>query len=972
MKPWSSSTQTGSASNMNGNAFMAESNTPQAQTPRRNSRFIPEAERGWYTPEQRPTSSMMRRSSSGQSSPSGWFENRRRSSITAFKAKWASPTWEKKQLPKGEEVLTGQEDTMVAPPQIEMTEEAEEEALSSGNEEEDDDDPRLHARHPRERSSSVPDLPQMQIARSRTPSRKDRNEREIEQPQPAKESLGAKRGQPMKINLESLQTAVNKKHVNPEEPPTPLQLTNQNSFTPSLELQRTRSIHHPSRGYAWKPESHKEHKGYVPPSHRNPTSMQAFYDSHFGSSSGFRSVAGLADDMFHPIGSAKHMLSKLGNTKKHNAEKKIKQQQQDAINGGVIDESALQESSSSSSKDSFLSWRGLPFSPAIFGMGSSSSMQANEQQASQKRTVHPGEYEPELIPTVHRDPHTHRYFKKLEGNVVILGGYRGSILRDATTHQMIWVPLKVGVGLRRPTLELGLTEAAEDNSEELVIADEMLSGIGNMVDTGKRLLVRCAHKKRTKVHSWGFDWRLTLSKSSEKFEKFLQELYDASSDQVENRKGAKVVAHSMGGLVAMHALARTKNPKIFESLVFASTPFLGTANILGPFAYGDAALWNDEICSPRATFSFRSSFYLLPTHPTNEKEKIDTAAGRCFEEEDGKPHDVDFLDPETWNDLGFSPCVQRGGRKAAADYLRKNATKKSISIDGQIEDTNTQRETSLLTKKSSRNDPEKDSTDKVPAMPLANVQMDGEDISSSKPAKAVNVAIQKGQKLAGDEDDTEHTLHPANRQESNDQQAKEEGIDEEAEEAMSWAYLEKTLAETKQFFYELRTSFKQESFEKGLYPPISILTSGRTPTVRGALVWPKGSEALEKQEAKAKAKAVEEGKPEPELPITTDEDHWKRTARLRDYSRMLYAPGDGVILRESSISLPGQWGKLLVKDDASLDERGKHPLTNEEGVVETSHRHVTLLSDVDGIGRCLEACRRARMNGWPKVAVTKS
>jgi hypothetical protein len=41
------------------------------------------------------------------------------------------------------------------------------------------------------------------------------------------------------------------------------------------------------------------------------------------------------------------------------------------------------------------------------------------------------------------------------------------------------------------------------------------------------------------------------------------------------------------------------------------------------------------------------------------------------------------------------------------------------------------------------------------------------------------------------------------------------------------------------------------------------------------------------------------------------------------------------------------------------DDDDKNALTNHEGVVETSHRHVTLLSDVDGIGRCLEACRRA-------------
>ena len=160
MKAWTSSSSSPYA-NTNGNATLSESNTSQGQAPRRNSRFIPEAERGWYTPEPitRPTSSMMRRSSSGQSTPSGWFESRRRSSITALKAKWVtSPAWERKQLPKGQEVLTGYEDALIAP-EIEMTEEAEEEeedAFSSDNDEEDDDNvvvvevlPLLNAREPR-------------------------------------------------------------------------------------------------------------------------------------------------------------------------------------------------------------------------------------------------------------------------------------------------------------------------------------------------------------------------------------------------------------------------------------------------------------------------------------------------------------------------------------------------------------------------------------------------------------------------------------------------------------------------------------------------------------------------------------------------------------------------------------------------------------------------------------------------------
>lgn len=139
---------------------------------------------------------------------------------------------------------------------------------------------------------------------------------------------------------------------------------------------------------------------------------------------------------------------------------------------------------------------------------------------------------------------------------------------------------------------------------------------------------------------------------------------------------------------------------------------------------------------------------------------------------------------------------------------------------------------------------------------------------------------------------------------------------------------------------------------------MAILTSGRTPTVRGALVWP--------QEVGGKD---EEADPTvPRYEYVKNDEHWKETPRAGDYSRMLYAPGDGVILRRSSVTMPGQWGRCLVrggKDAAANHDGGEtsaltQPLTSEEGTVETSHRHVTLLSDVDSVGRCLEACRRAR------------
>ncbi|KDN42211.1 hypothetical protein K437DRAFT_257988 [Tilletiaria anomala UBC 951] len=52
---------------------------------------------------------------------------------------------------------------------------------------------------------------------------------------------------------------------------------------------------------------------------------------------------------------------------------------------------------------------------------------------------------------------------------------------------------------------------------------------------------------------------------------------------------------------------------------------------------------------------------------------------------------------------------------------------------------------------------------------------------------------------------------------------------------------------------------------------------------------------------------------------------------------MRCAPDNGVFLRSSTAALPGEWEKLLAT------------------TVKRSHRHDTLLSDIMGIGECLQA-----------------
>jgi hypothetical protein len=55
-----------------------------------------------------------------------------------------------------------------------------------------------------------------------------------------------------------------------------------------------------------------------------------------------------------------------------------------------------------------------------------------------------------------------------------------------------------------------------------------------------------------------------------------------------------------------------------------------------------------------------------------------------------------------------------------------------------------------------------------------------------------------------------------------------------------------------------------------------------------------------------------------------------------DYSRRLYAEGGGIVLYESAIALPESWKGQL------------------EGIVNSSHGHVSLLGDLKSVGKALE------------------
>lgn len=237
--------------------------------------------------------------------------------------------------------------------------------------------------------------------------------------------------------------------------------------------------------------------------------------------------------------------------------------------------------------------------------------------------------------------------ERLYGNVVMLGGYRGSVLRDARTHKRLWIPLKVGFGFRKADLGLGLEEEDELRSAETVIATSMLAQVGGWIDLGKKLKERLKQASHAQLHpssslslpfspppsppaidplrpplrfhSWGYDWRRSLELSSAELITFLEGLKRESAARGEGPGGeglgATVIAHSMGGLVVLHALAEASDPTIFGGIVFAGTPWQGCVNTLGPLRLGGGVAFNAKVGSPDICFSWRSGFYFLPRPP---------------------------------------------------------------------------------------------------------------------------------------------------------------------------------------------------------------------------------------------------------------------------------------------------------------------------------------------------------------------
>lgn len=392
---------------------------------------------------------------------------------------------------------------------------------------------------------------------------------------------------------------------------------------------------------------------------------------------------------------------------------------------------------------------------------------------------------------------THPYLDKalenLTGDIVIMGGYRGSILRSAKPpFRQLWVPVKVGLNIRRVNLEVGLQPEDEENMRDEIFASGMLSHIGP-VDMGRRLLKRLRACKnvqegRLRVHDYGYDWRLSPHFLSDRLIEFLKCLRSNAPDVPKDQKGATIIAHSMGGLITRHAVNR--NPGLFAGVIYAGVP-QHCVNILGPLRNGDEVLLSSKVLTAQVNFTLRSSYLLLPDD------------GKCFiNRETKEEYPVNFFDVEHWKQYAWSPCI--------APALPPVNLPENKTLFGSV-------------------------TDMLPSMP--SLPLPGRKSSVTKPkdekSNLADAAVTASRKMNDIANPTgTHAVDPQMSTPSS--VSANNGPQSTIPLPYAIAYLKRTLDATLAFKAELAPNLIYAA--TNAYPPLAILYANNTPTVSAARV----------------------------------------------------------------------------------------------------------------------------------------
>ncbi|KAJ5817550.1 hypothetical protein N7447_007558 [Penicillium robsamsonii] len=513
-------------------------------------------------------------------------------------------------------------------------------------------------------------------------------------------------------------------------------------------------------------------------------------------------------------------------------------------------------------------WGSRPFLPDLGNGPSNNNGVSTAKKEQPPRAVTPPPPTPRTNPNP-THPILEEAMAELTGDVVILGGYRGSILRSAKPpHRQLWVPMKVGLNLRKVDLEVGLNPEDEERMEETIIPSGVLSHVGP-VDVCRRLMKRLrksenAQRGEMRVHDYGYDWRLSPELLSRRLISFLESLpCNQEPAPGDPRRGATVIAHSLGGLITRHAV--NERPDLFAGVVYAGVP-QHCVNILGPLRSGDDVLLSSRVLTAQVNFTFRTSFALLPED------------GHCFiDKQSKKEFRIDFFDAKTWEEHRLSPCM---GPALPAPPTTTNSNILNF------------KDIPLLGKRFSmgpRDDSDEFLTQDLHNVPVSAVDKDIQARNANSPHNPSSYAAYAAEKAQNPADGLVGPgAHPRGS-------AATSKIATASTIPLPVAreYLQRTLADTKRFKENLW--FRPELHSENRYPPAAVLYGKTLPTVYGARVVSR--ESIKQVDA---------------------------------YDDLAFAAGDGVCLASAAMLPPGY---RIIKGGLVKSDRGHVSLLGDlEGV----------------------------------------
>lgn len=250
--------------------------------------------------------------------------------------------------------------------------------------------------------------------------------------------------------------------------------------------------------------------------------------------------------------------------------------------------------------------------------------------------------------------------------VVFVHGIKGGHLRDPGGRR--WVGAKQALGLDRRALSLPLGWGEQQHTDDLEPDGPIARVLWVPIYAG---FLAASERRHRHFVSFSYDWRREIHEAAARLVALLEQL------AAEHGRPARVIAHSMGGLVTLHALR--ERPELTCGILFAGTPFGTGIGFARDTHQGSVTGLNARTLGLDAANTWSAHWVFFPKGADSGLRGPD-------------PLEHDWYDPASWEQHGLGvfadgavPDVEPYRAHLAEAMSRARATRARLEDPGKLE-----------------------------------------------------------------------------------------------------------------------------------------------------------------------------------------------------------------------------------------------------------------------------------------------